>query len=122
MWEEKLRTILLTVFFVSLTLPIAIQQTALGLSLAFLAYVCWRSKNLPSSPLDRPLLIFFGALLLSALLSPSVVSSLLGFRRLWLVGAFFVSYYFLHDQRETERLVSLLLFVAAGEAMYGIVQ
>src|SRR5919109_2654543 len=88
MWEERIRRALLSLFFVSLCLPVAIQQTALGLSLAFLAYVGWRNRGLPSTPLDRPLLLCLTALLLSTLFSPDVLNSLLGYRKLWLVGAF----------------------------------
>ena len=83
MWQERFRRALLLLFFVSLCLPVAIQQTALGLSLAFLAYVGWRNQGLPPTPLARPLLLFFAALLLSTLFSPDVPNSLLGYRKLW---------------------------------------
>ena len=113
---------LLTLFFVSLNLPIAIQQTVLGCALAFLAYVGWSKRIVPVTPLNRPLLGFFAALLLSALFCPSVVSSLMGFRKLWLVGAFFVVYFLLADPREAWRLSALTVLVAIGGAAYGILQ
>lgn len=122
MWEEKLRRALLTLFFVSLCLPVAIQQTALGVLLAFLAYVGWRHKGLSATPLDRPLLGVFAALFLSSLLSPAVLPSLLGYRRLWLVGAFFATYHLIKEPREAWRLVSLLVIVAAVGAVHGLVQ
>src|SRR5262245_16095751 len=122
MWEEKLRTILLTLFFVSLPLSVAIQQTALGLLLAFLVYRSWRTKRLPHSPLDWLLSAFFAAMLLSSLLSPAMLSSLLALRKLWLIGAFFVVYHLIQEPREAWRLVSLMVVVTVGVAVYGIVQ
>ena len=122
MWKERLRRALLSLFFVSLGLPVAIQQTTLGLSLAFLAYVGWRNQGLPPTPLARPLLLCLAALLLSTLFSPDVLNSLLGYRRLWLVGAFFVTYHLVKEPWEAWRLVSLMVMVATGVAAYGIVQ
>src|SRR3989442_4405319 len=122
MWEERLSRALLSLFFVSLCLPVAIQQTALGLSLAFLAYVGWRNQGLPPTPLARPLLLCLAALLLSTLFSPDVLNSLLGYRKLWLVGAFFVTYHLVKEPWEAWRLVSLMVMVATGVAAYGIVQ
>lgn len=120
--EQRARTALLTLFFVSLTLPISVQQTALGCGLAFLAYTCWRDKRAPTSPLDRPLLIFFFAFFLSALFCPSVGTSLMGFRKLWLVGGFFVVYHLLAEPCEAWRLLRLTVAVAIAVAAYGIVQ
>lgn len=120
--EARVRTVLLTVFFISLPLAVAIQQTALGCLLAFLAYVGWRDKGLPATPLDRPLIGFFAVLLLSALFCPSVVSSLLGFRKLWLVGAFFAVYHLLTEPREAWRLSVATVLTAIAVAAYGIVQ
>ena len=56
-------------------------------------YHGWRHAYARSSPLDWPVFTFFAALLLSALLSPAIRSSLVGLRKLWLVGAFFVVYH-----------------------------
>src|SRR5262245_1748654 len=122
MWDEKLRTLLLTFFFVTLPVSVALQQAALGLLLAFLVYTYWRNPSPPSSPLDWFVLAFFVALLLSAMLSPAKGSSLLGLRKLWLVGAFFVVYHLIREPHEAWRLVSLMLAVTAGVAVYGIVQ
>ncbi len=122
MWEEKPRRALLSLFFVSLSLSVAIQQTVLGLLLALLTYVGWRDKGLPATPMDRPLLLLLGALLLSTFLSPDVSTSLAGYRKLWLVGAFFVTYHLVRKPQEGWWLVSLLVIVAIGVAAYGIVQ
>ncbi len=122
MWEEKLRRVLLSLFFVSLSLSVAIQQTVLGLLLALLTYVGWRDKGLPATPMDRPLLLLLGALLLSTFLSPDVSTSLAGYRKLWLVGAFFVTYHLVQGSQEVWRLVSLLVIMATVVAAYGIVQ
>jgi len=122
MWEEKLRRILLTFFFVSLPISVALQQAALGLLLALLAYHGWRHTYARSSPLDWFVLTFFAALLLSALLSPAVRSSLFGLRKLWLVGALFVVYHLVREPHEAWRLVSRMLIVTAAVAVYGIFQ
>ena len=144
MWEEKIRKWLLVLFFAALSLPIAIQQTALGLLLAFFAYTtaatmiikrqrstylavdtphsAFRILPLLSTPLDLPLLVFLGALLLSTFCSPDALNSLAGYRKLWLVGAFFATYHLVKDSQEAWRLVALWMIVTAVVAAYGIVQ
>ncbi len=120
--ENLVRQTLLTVFFISLSLPVAIQQTALALLLAFVAYLGWWNKGFSQTPLDRPILGFFAALVVSALFCPAVISSLVGMRRLWLVGACFGVYYCLATPREAWRLSGLAVCVAALVAVFGIVQ
>lgn len=120
--ENRIRSTLLALFFVSFNLPVSIQQTTLGCLLVFGAYLIWKRSGLPATPLDRPLVGFFLALLLSALVCPSVSSSLVGFRKLWLVGAFFVVYHLLADAREAWRLSTLSIRVAIGVAIYGVIQ
>ncbi|MCS6924958.1 MAG: O-antigen ligase family protein [Candidatus Binatia bacterium] len=141
MWQDRVRKWLLAFFFLALSLPVAIQQTALALLLAFLAYgwiaarvaarplgmadaPCTPPQVSPSlsTPLNLPLLLFFAALLVSTLCSPAVLHSLAGYRKLWLVGAFFVTYSLIEDVREAEWLVSLWVAGAAVVAAYGIVQ
>ena len=122
MWEERLRKGLLALFFISLSLTVALQQTLLGLLLTFGVYLSWRDRSLPATPLDRPLLAFLAALLLSTFLSPAILTSLAGYRKLWLVGAFFVTYHLVRGPQEAWRIVSLMVIVAAGVAAYGIVQ
>jgi O-antigen ligase len=120
--EERIRATLLALFFISFNLPVAIQQSTLGCLLAFTAYLVWRRQELAATPLDRPLLGFFAALLLSALVCPAVFPSLVGFRKLWLVGAMFVVYHLLADPQEAWRLSTLTIRVAIGVAVYGVVQ
>jgi hypothetical protein len=144
MWEEKIRKWLLVLFFASLSLPVAIQQTALSLLLVFFAYTtaatiirnrqrsAHRTVDIPhstfripqflSTPLDLPLLVFLGTLLFSTLWSPDILNSLAGYRKLWLVGAFFVTYHLVKDAREAWRLVALWMIVTTVIAAYGIVQ
>src|SRR2546426_1694130 len=122
MWEERLRWALLALFFVSFSVSVALQQSLLGLLLAFGGYTVWRKKDFPTSPLDRPLLVFLAALLVSTFLSPAVWTSLAGYRKLWLVGAFFATYHLVRTPREGQRLVSLMVITALAVAAYGIVQ
>ena len=80
-------------------------------------------KNIsPTTPLDRPLLVFYGALLLSTFLGPDPLHSLTGYRKLWLVGAFFVTYIFVNERQFAPQLMTLVITVAAVLAAYGIVQ
>lgn len=109
-------------FFASLCMSVAIQQAMLGVLLALLAYRGWRDRGLPPTPLDRPLLGLLAVLLLSTFLSPDVLTSLAGYRKLWLVGAFFVTYHLIQEPREAWRLVALMVIVATVLAAYGIVQ
>ena len=120
--SERIRAALLSFLAVALPLGIAVQQTALGFVVAFLAYTCWRERRLPRSPLDRPLLLCLGALVLSTLASPDVANSLRGYGRLWLVASFFATYHLVRERRELERLVSLMVLASAAVAAYGIVQ
>lgn len=120
--EDALGRVLVRFFFFSLCTSIAVQQTGLAILLAFGGYVCWRKKHLPKTALDWPLLGFFGAMLLSTLLGPDPVNSLAGYRKLWLVGAFFVTYTLVNEQQLTEQLMILVITVAAVLAAYGIAQ
>lgn len=120
--EERIRRALLLLFFIALNISVALQQTILGCALGFLAYVGWRKKGLPPTPLDRPLLGFLAVLLVSAVLSPSFFSSLIGLRKLWLVGAFFVVYHLVASPREAWRLMALSVLVAVGVGVYSVVQ
>ncbi len=120
--QDKLGRVLVQLFFMGLCTSIAIQQTLLGILLAFGAYTSWRKKSLPRTPLDRPLLLFYGAMLLSTFLGPDPMHSLAGYRKLWLVGAFFVTYALVDERQFGEQLIELVMTVAAVLAAYGIVQ
>lgn len=143
-WAERVRIALLSFFFVALSLPVAVQQAALGALLVFyILALVWQQftsrTGLPaaaepprqesslvrqplSTPLDRALLFFFAALLLSTLWSPAVLHSLAAYRKLWLVGAFFAVYHLLKEPHEAQRLVALLVITATVVAAYGVVQ
>ena len=120
--EEKVGRALLLLFFGSLCTSIALQQTFLGLGLAWAAYACWRKKALPRTPLELPILVFAGALLVSTLVCPDPLTSLAGYRKLWLVGAFYVASTLVEDQGLGIRLLRLTTIVATLIAAYGIVQ
>jgi O-antigen ligase len=66
--------------------------------------------------------VFLATLLLSTFLSPAIWTSLGGYRKLWLVGAFFVTYHLVRTPQEGQRLVSLMVITALAVAAYGIVQ
>lgn len=120
--EERIRGALLLLFFIALNVSVALQQTILGCALGFLAYVGWRKQGLPATPLDRPLLSFLAVLLVSAVFSPSFLSSLMGLRKLWLVGAFFVVYHLVASPREAWRLMALSVLVAVVIGVYSVIQ
>ncbi|MSQ47141.1 MAG: O-antigen ligase family protein [Deltaproteobacteria bacterium] len=122
-WDATIvRRFLLPLFFVTLSFPVALQQTSLGLVLLLLIVQCWQRRTAPTTPLDRALLLLFGAFLLSTLLSPDIGNSLLSYRKLWLVGAFFASFMLVTDRREAERLIQFFVVFAVLIASYGIVQ
>lgn len=119
---DSVRMTLLALFFFSFPLPVAWQQTVLFLLLVLLGVHCWHERRWPPTLLDRPLFLLFGTFLLSSLFSPAVGNSLLGYRKLWLVGAFFITATLIQKPKEIERLVSLLAIMASVVAAYGIVQ
>ena len=121
-WEESLRVGLLVLFFATWNLPIAFQQTALGCLLAFLGYTLWQTRALPRIPLQRPFLFFLGALLVSTVLSPDPLQSLLAYRKLWLMGGCLAVFVLVRDRREVEKVLTVALWVAGVVAAYSIVQ
>ena len=121
-WADTARRGTLAVFFAAWSLPIALQQTALGCLLACLAYEVWQTRRLPRTPLDLPLALFGGALLVSTLLSPDPLQSFAGYRKLWLIGGVWAVFTLVRDRAEAEWLLSLTLGVAIAVAAYSIVQ
>ncbi len=121
-WVDCSVRIGLALFFISLCTAIAIQQTLLGIMLGVGAYYCWRTHTVPRTPLDPVLVLFLGALLLSSLLGPDPLHSLSVYRKLWLVGAFFVAYVLIDSGRCAVQLIRLVITTAAVLAAYAIVQ
>lgn len=120
--DDSVRVGLLVLFFASWNLPIALQQTALGCLLAFLGYTLWRTRSLPRVPLWRPFLFFFGALLVSTVLSPDPLQSFIGYRKMWLMGGCLAVFVLVRNGQEAEKLLIVALWVAGAVAAYGIVQ
>ena len=121
-WAGTVRRGVLGVFFAAWSLPIALQQTALGCLLGCLAYEVWQTRRLPRTPLDFPLAMFGGALLVSTLLSPDPVQSFAGYRKLWLISGGVAVFTLVRDRAEAEWLLSLTLGVAIAVAAYSIIQ
>ena len=121
-WEESLRIGLLVLFFATWSLPIAFQQTALGCLLAFLGYTLWQTGHFPRTPLDRPFVFFFGALIVSTLLSPDPIQSFIGYRKMWLIGGCLAVFVLVRDGQEVEKLLTITVCVAGAVAAYSIVQ
>ena len=121
-WADTVRCSTLAVFFAAWSLPIALQQTALGCLLGCLAYEVWQTRRLPRTPLDFPLAMFGGALLVSTLLSPDPVQSFAGYRKLWLISGGVAVFTLVRDRAEAEWLLSLTLGVAIAVAAYSIIQ
>ena len=112
----------LFLFFISFSLPVSFQQATLGALLVVVALRCWQRQKVPTTPLDRPLLVFFGAVLLSTAFCPDALNSLAGYRKLWLVSALFVAAMLIEQPRDLERCIKLLVISASAVAAYGIVQ
>jgi len=120
--SERIKKILLALFPLALSLPIALQQTVLGMLLILLVVHCWQQRTAPTTHLDCFLLLLFGAFLLSTLMSPDIGNSLLSYRKLWLVGAFFASFSLIASRLEAERMIKFFVIFAVLVAGYGIVQ
>jgi O-antigen ligase len=119
-----LRRALLGSFVVGLGVSITLSQTALTL---LTVLWLWRLRDpaIRASarwPLWRPVLGFSGATLLSALLSPSVGSSLLASKGLLLMAALYVTVDALPDAEEAQRFVAALVSVVAIAAVVGLLQ
>lgn len=121
-WDDSVRVGLLVLFFASWNLPIALQQTALGCLLAFLGYTLWRTRSLPRVPLWQPFLFFFGALLVSTVLSPDPLQSFIGYRKMWLMGGCLAVFVLVRNGQEVEKLLIVALWAAGAVAAYSIVQ
>lgn len=121
-WDDSVRVGLLVLFFASWNLPIALQQTALGCLLAFLGYTLWRTRSVPRVPLWWPFLFFFGAFLVSTVLSPDPLQSFIGYRKMWLMGGCLAVFVLVRNGREVEKLLIVALWVAGVVAAYSIVQ
>ena len=121
-WDESLRVGLLVVFFATWNLPIAFQQTALGCLLAFLGYTLWQARSIPRTPLLCPVLFFFGALLVSTVLSPDPLQSFSGYRKMWLMAGGLAVFVLVRDRREVEKVLTVAVWVAGAVAAYSIVQ
>jgi putative inorganic carbon (HCO3(-)) transporter len=119
-----LRRALFGSFVVGLGVSITLSETALALlTLVWL----WRLRDpaIRAStqwPLWGPVLGFSVATLLSALLSPSVGSSLLASKGLLLVASLYVTVDALRDAAEARRFVWALVGVVAIAAVVGLLQ
>jgi O-antigen ligase len=119
-----LRRALLGSFVVGLGVSITLSQTALTL---LTVLWLWRLRDpaiRASSqwPLWRPVLGFSAATLLSALLSPSVGSSLLASKGLLLMAALYVTVDALPGAEEAQRFAAALVAVVAIAAVVGLLQ
>ncbi len=119
-----LRRALFGSFVVGLGVSITLSETALTLLTIFWL---WRLRDpaIRASaqwPLWKPVLGFSAATLLSALLSPSVGSSLLASKGLLLVAALYVTADALPGAEEAQQFVSALVAVVAIAAVVGLLQ
>ncbi len=120
--DDRVRWALLAVFAAALSLGIAVQQSALALLLGYLGFTAWRARGLPRSPLDLPLAVLGGALLVSSVFCPAPLRSLGAYDRLWIVAAFPATYHLVRSRAEVKRLIGIAIAAAAVVAVYGIVQ
>jgi len=129
---ERVRWAVLACFAASLPLGIAVQQGALALAVAWfvvtLAFaadrriVAGRAPRPSRSPLDVPLALLAGALLVSTAFCPTPLRSLRSYDRLWIVAAYFATYHLVRTRAEVERLIAITIGAAALVAVYGVVQ
>jgi len=113
---------LLYLLFVTWNLPIAFQQTGLGMLTVFLFYTLFRVREFPSTPINGMLILYFGAMVISTVLSPDPVTSLLAYRKMWLVVAALAVFVLVRDRKEVESLLFAAVIVAGLVAVYSVVQ
>jgi putative inorganic carbon (HCO3(-)) transporter len=73
------------------------------------------------TPLDGVLALFYATLALSTLASGHVLEAG-GWARLWVVAAYFATFWWIRDRAHAARLVGVLVAAAAVVSVYGIVQ
>ena len=117
-----LRLGLLYLLFVAWTLPIAFQQAGLGMLAAFLFFTLFRVREFPSTPINSVLVVYFGTMLFSTVLSPDPITSLVTYRKMWLVSAALAVFVLVRDRKEAESLLFAAVTVAGLVAVYSVVQ
>lgn len=117
-----LRLGLLYLLFVAWNLPIAFQQAGLGMLIAFLFFTLFRVREFPSTPINSVLVVYFGTMLFSTVLSPDPITSLVTYRKMWLVSAALAVFVLVRDRKEAESLLFAAVTVAGLVAVYSVVQ
>lgn len=106
------------------SIPVSISATQAGLALAA-AGALWgsvRSRSLPRTSLDGPVLALLALTLVSALVSDAPAASLRRFAGSWVTLALYLASGWLHPAERMERFLRLTLPTAAAFALYGIIQ
>jgi putative inorganic carbon (hco3(-)) transporter len=121
-WARRTADVLLGLTAAGLTLSTSGMQLGAG-GLAALSALGWvRGWGVVRrTPLDGPLALFFGALLLSTLASGAPLEAA-GWARPWVVIAYFGVYWWVRDRAHAVRVVRIAVGAAAVTAAYGIVQ
>lgn len=107
---------------VSIPVSISATQTGLALAAAGALWGALRSRSLPRTSLDAPVLALLGLTLVSALVSDAPAASLRRFAGSWVTLALYVAAGWLYPAERLGRFLTLTLPTAAVFALYGIVQ
>ena len=98
------------------------SMIALGL-LAWLAKMVLSGKpNLVRTPLNLPILLYAAALVIAVIVSPFKMHSLSALKEEWLLLVFFLIVNNVKEEREVEKLLTILIGVSTLVALYAVWQ
>lgn len=107
---------------VSVPVSISASQTGLAIAAAGALWGAARSRSLPRTSLDGPVLALLGLTLVSALVSDAPGTSLRRFAGSWVTLALYLAAGWLTPPERLGRFLALTLPTAAVFALYGIIQ
>jgi len=109
-------------FFSPWSIAGAQTMVAVGL-LAWLAKIILSGRvNLVRTPLNLPILLYIAALVIAVSLSPFKMHSLSAFKEEWLLLIFFLIVNNVKEEREVEKLLTILIAVSTLVGLYAIWQ
>lgn len=121
-WARRTADGLLAVVAASLPLSTTgMEAGVMGLGALSVAAVAGRWGVVRRTPLDRVLALFYATLALSTLASGHPLQAV-GWRRLWVVLAYFTVFWWLPDRARAARFVRVVVAAALLSAAYGILQ
>ncbi|OGW07681.1 MAG: hypothetical protein A2W77_08955 [Nitrospinae bacterium RIFCSPLOWO2_12_39_16] len=109
-----------------LFMPFSISAAQASLFIILLSWVILMviEKRLifAKTPLNYPILMFLGTVIIAALLGIDFTHSLKSIKKLWIILTFFSILTFIEDIRMIRKLIYILLIVTSITSIYGVLQ